>query len=94
MTEAEAKSGNPVKIFGGSLVIAVLMSINLAMFIGPKASVAFATFAGFAAGAFWVAGGFGMTYLFERRPMSLFLINGGYHVVAFTVMGAVIGLLK
>jgi hypothetical protein len=42
-------------------------------------------------GAFWVATAFGVVYLFERRPMSLLLINGGYNVVVYTVMGVIIG---
>ena len=32
-----------------------------------------------AAGLFWVAAAFGITYLFERRGLALWLINGGYH---------------
>jgi hypothetical protein len=34
----------------------------------------------------------GVTYLFERRPLALWVINGGYHTVAFVVMGAILGL--
>jgi hypothetical protein len=38
-----------------------------------------------------VATAFGVVYLFERRPIALFFINGGYNVVAYTVMGAILG---
>jgi hypothetical protein len=33
----------------------------------------------------------GVTYLFEHRSLKLFLINAGYQVVTFTVMGAILG---
>jgi hypothetical protein len=39
-----------------------------------------------------VATSFGINYLFERRNPRLFLINGGYHTVQFTVFGLVLGL--
>jgi hypothetical protein len=32
--------------------------------------------------------------LFERRPLSLWLINGGYHTVQFTLFGLIIGLMQ
>jgi hypothetical protein len=67
------------------------MAFNLAVFMGPKASLSFGLFAGAAAGFGWVASSIGVTYLFERRSLKLFLINAGYHAVAFTLMGAIIG---
>ena len=33
----------------------------------------------------------GVNYLFERRPLGLWLINGGYFTLQFTAMGAIIG---
>ena len=35
--------------------------------------------------------GIGTVALFERRPPSYTLINGGYWIVALVVMGAIIG---
>jgi hypothetical protein len=35
-----------------------------------------------------------VNYLFEGRSLKLFLINGGYNVAMFTVMGAVLGVLQ
>ena len=60
--------------------------------IGPKPAPGFAAAAGFAAGLCWVAGSFGINYLFEQRPLRLFLINGGYHTVQYTVIGLILGL--
>lgn len=79
------------RIMGLAFVLELIMAFNLAAFIGPKASLAFGTLAGAAAGFGWVALSFGVTYLFEQKSLRLFLINAGYHGVAFTIMGAIIG---
>jgi hypothetical protein len=47
--------------------------------------------AGFLAGFGWCFMGIGMIALFERKPWSYVLINGGYLTVALTVMGLVLG---
>ena len=80
-------------MFLGSLILALVMALSLAAFIGSN-GLAFGVFAGFAAGATFVACAFGVNYLFERRSPVLFAINGSYNVVSFTVMGAIIGALQ
>jgi uncharacterized protein DUF1761 len=47
--------------------------------------------AALSSGLGWVTASMGVTYLVERRPLKLLLINGGYHVVAYVVMGAILG---
>lgn len=79
------------RVFGGAFVLQLAMALNLAAFLGPAPELGFAVAASFAAGFGWVALGMGVTYLFERRPLGLWLINGGYHVVSFTLMGLVLG---
>lgn len=86
--------GGMARIFAVSFVLEYAMAYNLAAFIGAKASFGFAVFAGAAAGIGWVALAFGVTYLFERKPLKLFLINAGYHAVAFTLMGAILGIWR
>ncbi len=93
LSDEDLRSGNVALVFGGSFVLALIMSLNLAAFIGP-AGVGFATMAGFAAGFGWVAAGMGITYLFERRSRTLFFVDAGYHVVTMTLMGAILGLWK
>lgn len=88
------KQGGMARIFAVSFVFEYLMAYNLAAFIGAKASLGFAVFAGAAAGIGWVALAFGVTYLFERKSPRLFFINAGYHAVAFTLMGAILGAWK
>ncbi|HEY7754382.1 MAG TPA: DUF1761 domain-containing protein [Steroidobacteraceae bacterium] len=92
LSDEQLQKGNPAKIYGGSLVLSIIAAAVFAMFLGPAPEVGFATAAGFAAGLCWVAASFGINYLFERKSLSLFLINGGYHTVQFTVYGLVLGL--
>ncbi|MEP7367863.1 MAG: DUF1761 domain-containing protein, partial [Acidobacteriota bacterium] len=60
---------------------------------GPP-DVAWGITAGALAGIGWVAMAMGVTYLFEARSMRLFLIDAGYHVFAFMLMGAILGAWK
>ena len=92
VTEAQAKSASMAKTMGTAFVLALIGAAVFAMFLGPKPAPMFATAAGLSAGLCWVAGSFGINYLFEQRPLRLFLINGGYHTVQYTVIGAVLGL--
>lgn len=94
LDEQQLKQGNAGRIFGGAFVLTLVMAVNLAAFLGPKADLAFGVFAGFATGLGWVATALGVTYLFEHRPLKLWLVNSGYQIVAFTLMGAILGAWK
>jgi hypothetical protein len=85
-----AKRSMPL-VFGVSFLLILAAAVNLAMFIGPEATLAFGTLAGLAAGLGWVATFLGVIYLFEKRAPALWLVNGGYSVVALTAMGAILG---
>ncbi|WP_290887857.1 DUF1761 domain-containing protein [Arenimonas sp.] len=84
--------GNMALIFGTTFVLCLVASAVFAMFLGPKPSLELGVGAGFAAGLCWVTASFGINYLFERKSLRLFLINGGYHTLQFTLIGAVLAL--
>jgi len=93
--DADLKKGSPALIFGLSFVFCLLMSANLAGFLGgPDTTVGFAIAAGIAGGLGWAALGLGVIALFERRPLSYLLVNGGYLTVSFAVMGAILGVWR
>ncbi len=48
---------------------------------------------GFGVGLGFVATSVGVNYLFARKSFKLFLIDGGYWTVVYTVMGAIFGAL-
>jgi hypothetical protein len=89
----EALTSGAARIFIGSALLALVMAVSLAAFIGSGGAV-FGLLAGLAAGLTWVAAAFGVNYLFERRPLRLWLINGGYNVIVFGVMGVIIGAMQ
>ena len=90
LSDADLKGANMAKIFGLTFVLSFVAAYVFAMFLGDMA-VGPATAAGFSAGLCWVAAAYGITYLFERRPLKLWLINGGYHTLQFTLFGLIIG---
>jgi len=92
LSDEQLKSG-VVRSFVGSALLAVVIAVSLAAFIG-RGGLVFGTFAGLAAGLTFVAAAFGINYLFERRSLTLFAINASYNVVTFTGMGAIIGALQ
>jgi len=79
-------------IFGLSFVLSFIAAFVFALFLGPRPPLALGLGAGFSAGLCWVAASFGINYLFERRSLKLFLINGGYHTLQFTVIGLILAL--
>lgn len=91
LTEADLAGGGTGKIFGLAFVFAVVMSLNLAMFLNaPGTTVSWGATAG-ALTAVWVALGIGTVALFERRPAAYTAINGGYWFVSLVLMGAILG---
>jgi len=85
------QGANMLKIFSLAFILMFPASFSLAMYLGPDAGAGFGAAAGFMAGTFWVMAFVGVHYLFERKPFSLFLINGFYSTVALTAMGVIIG---
>jgi hypothetical protein len=91
LSDERIKSSNMVIIFGTTFVLSLFMSLCLALFFGGKVGFTDGLLYGFFTGLFWVSTAFGVSYLFERRSFLLWLINAGYNVVTFTVMGGIIG---
>jgi hypothetical protein len=90
LSDADLQGGR-ARAFGWSFVFALLSAFNLAMLLGtPDMTLAMGVFYGTLAGV-WVALGIGTVALFERRPWRYTAINGGYWLVAFAVMGAILG---
>ena len=94
LSDERARSGNMGVIFGGAFVLSFIAAAVFAMFLGRQMGVGPATAAGLSAGLCWVAAAFGINYLFERRPLALWLINGGYHTLQFTLFGLILGAMR
>jgi hypothetical protein len=92
LSDEQIKSGNPAMIFGVSFLLLLLAAFVFALFLGPAPALPFALGAGLSAGLCWVAASLGVNYLFERKTLALFLVNGGYHTAQFTLYGLILGL--
>jgi predicted membrane protein len=91
VTLEKAKSANMPKLYGTVLILNLIAAFSLAMFIGPNATWSFGLFAGFMTGLTFIATALGVIYLFEYRSLRLWLINAGYQIVIFSVMGTILG---
>jgi hypothetical protein len=78
------------RTFGLSFVLSLVIAFNLAAFLGPDANFSWGMTAGVLA-AVWVAASMAITFAFERRSAILTVIDAGYHVVAYAVMGGILG---
>ncbi len=92
--EVLRRNFNPAKTYGATFVLGFIGAYVFGLFLGPNPGRAFAAAAGAAAGVCWVAMSLATNDLFERRPLALTMINAGYHAVAFTMMGAIIGVWR
>ncbi len=80
-------------MFVGSFLLAAMMAVVLAAFIGDGGA-GFGARAGLATVAARVAAALGVNYVFERRSLTLFAINASCNIVTFTAMGAIIGAMQ
>lgn len=86
--------GHPAKVFGLSFLFALVAAFVYAVLVPPPASAAAALTQGALVGAGFVAASFGINYQFANRPTIMWLIDGGYHTVQFTIYGLILGLWR
>ena len=91
-SETDLASFSKARMFGWSLIFALIMSLNLAMFLAaPGTNIMWGMAAGALAGIGWVTMAIAILGVFENRSWGYIAINGGYMTVAFVVMGAILG---
>jgi hypothetical protein len=95
LSDEQIKSSSKGKIFGLAFLFSLVMSYNLAFFLGdPAIDFLMGALYGFLTGSGWVAMGIFIVGMFELKTWRYLLINGGYFIVAFTIMGAILGAWK
>ena len=90
ITDEEAESGNMAVIFGLCVVCEVLIAAVLWHLIArtsPAPHVIMMMAVGFAGGVMIPA--MAINYLFQRKPLSLFIIDGGHFLFGMAAMGGV-----
>lgn len=85
------KGAHPPRVYGIVLLLNLIAASSLDIFIGPAGTWRFGLFAGFMTGLAFVATALGVIYLFESRALRLWLMNAGYQIVIFSVIGIILG---
>jgi hypothetical protein len=92
-SRADVEAGSNPAIFGVTFVLEAVAVFTLAVLLGNTA------LSGVGGGAslgalvgigIWFAL-MSVTFMYESRKPALFLIDGGYHVLALTIAGAILG---
>ena len=91
-SEEDLKKVNPAKMYGITFILSLIISYNLAFFLGDnKTDAIWGTTAGFLSGFGFSALIFTIVALFEQKSWKYILINGGYITIYFTVIGLILG---
>ena len=91
--DPEAKPKNhPATVFGTAFAAALVAAAAFAIILRPDLPLFIALHAGFLTGLAYVAMSFGINYAFAGRSFRLWLIDGGYHTLQFTLYGVILGL--
>lgn len=83
---------HPGKVFGTAFLAALLAAAAFAVYLGQAPRLLVAVHAGFLIGLAYVATSFGINYAFAGRSLKLWLIDGGYHILQFSLYGLILGL--
>jgi hypothetical protein len=95
LTEEELRTVNPAKTYGLAFLFALIISYNLAFFLGDdQTTAAWGATAGFLAGFGWSTLIFAILALFEQRSWKYIFINGGFITAYFTLIGFILGLWR
>jgi hypothetical protein len=95
LSEDQVAKTNPVKIYGLAFLFALVMSYNLAFYLGDASTTAaWGATAGFLAGFGWASLIFAVIALFEQRSWKYIFINCGYITVYFTLIGFILGVWR
>jgi hypothetical protein len=91
LSDERIKSSNMPLIFGSTFLLNIISAMVLDMFIGRNGTLITGLMAGLFVSIAWVATSLGINYLFARKSFNLFLIDSGYFITFFTVMGIILG---
>lgn len=94
-TDDDFKDINVGKLYGISTILSVVICYNMAFFLGDaNTDWVWGTTAGFLTGFGWAAMIFVIIAMYEQKTIRYMLINGGYIVVYFTLIGFILGIWR
>ena len=89
LSDDQLAAGNMALIYGVAFLLSIIAAAVFALLIGHRHGLLPWIAAGTGTGAV-VAAAFGINYLFERRTFRQWLINGGYHLLQFSLFGLIL----
>ena len=90
---AEREPRRNATVYGMMLLTAIVSSAAFGWWAGPEPSIEEAVLDGLVVGAFFAATTLGLHYAFAGRGLKLWLIDGGFEVARFVLLGVVFGLV-
>ena len=95
LSDEQVARANPLKTYSKTLVLAWIISYNLAFFLGDsKTNWRWGVIAGLLAGVGWADTTFVIISIFEQRSLRYILINCGYITIYFAMIGFVLGIWR
>lgn len=95
LSEEQLAKSNPAKTYGLAFFFALIISYNLAFFLGDaQTGAAWGATAGFLAGFGFSALIFAIVALFEQKSWKYIFINSGFITVYFTLIGFILGVWR
>ena len=95
LSDEQIAKANPLKTYSLTLLLAWIISYNLAAFLGDsQTNWRWGLAAGLLAGVGWADTMFVIISLFEQRSFKYILINCGYITIYFALIGFVLGIWR
>jgi hypothetical protein len=96
LSDEEIKKANMGKLFGSAFIMALIVSFGMAMFFfgfgpNPDMNAGMGAMYGIMTGVFFIFPSTAMNYLFARKSATLIAIDSCYHIVAYTIVGVLLG---
>ncbi|OEK02415.1 hypothetical protein BFP97_13180 [Roseivirga sp. 4D4] len=96
LSDDDMKNANMGKLFGSAFIFALIISVGMAIFFygfgeNPDMNATYGATMGLMTGIFFLFPSISMNYLFARKSAGLMLIDSGYHIVAYTIVGIILG---
>ncbi len=91
-TDADFKTNKPMwMITLASFLSAAVAATVISIILGPKSNGVFGAIIGACIAIFFISMSKLTSVLFENQPVRLFFLHAGFDIVAFIIMGSIIG---
>ncbi|MDQ3950289.1 MAG: DUF1761 domain-containing protein, partial [Gemmatimonadota bacterium] len=82
-----------LSVYAVTLLTAIVAAVAFGWWAGPEPSMEEAVLDGLVVGLFFAAPALVLHYAFAGRGLTLWLIDGGFQIVRFVLLGVVFGLM-